>query len=810
MTTVSFVADMDLAAEIEEAARPIAPLWPLTEFVAVNPLLHLADLPFPEAAAVARRWLGGRTHLSTDELLALHRSGEIGLDDLETAAAARYPWLVSEPRLGEAEVLDVVVADLLDTERRPSPPLPRTVAERHDLDHGGSIAAHVRMLTSAACAVHASGASPAADLFGSWKAAARHDPGLLRLVGAAGRAWIRALPDRAEDAVETCLDTLDIGLDHRIDELRGHLARLPGWSGHARWRSEWASPEDPAPRMSLVDLLAVSLSLEAACRIAGRLTVGDRAPISSDPSLPRRTARILAELSLPQELGPAVEHLLERCTDQAGVWLGALERSVRRPLVAAMARPRPALEPPATQLVFCIDVRSERLRRHLEAVGAHETFGVAGFFGIPMRWRPAGSTFAEARTPAPVEPRFDATEEGDASGETTRRIREHRRHVGSSLGKGPGSSFAFAEIAGWLAGPVAAARTLWPSRRPKPSIPGAGEVTVWGSLADRAGAVEGLLRSIGLVEDFAPLVVLCGHAAQTTNNLHASGLDCGACGGAPGGANARAAAALLNDAAVRRELATSGITIPDETVFVGAVHETAGDEITLLDPVPGSHRDLADQLVADLATAGAGVAAERAAVLGADPTIVRSRGRDWAEPRPEAGLAGNAAFVIGPRSATRECDLRGRVFLHSYDQTLDPSGAILGGILAGPVAVAQWISAQYAMSTTDPEVFGAGDKQLHNPIAGVGVLSGDGGDLRVGLPLQSVRLPDHRLHDPVRLLVVIHAPRSRIDAALLEVPGVGSLVRGEWIHVVAVDEGIWWERRPEAGWVPWDLANVRH
>jgi uncharacterized protein len=189
---------------------------------------------------------------------------------------------------------------------------------------------------------------------------------------------------------------------------------------------------------------------------------------------------------------------------------------------------------------------------------------------------------------------------------------------------------------------------------------------------------------------------------------------------------------------------------------------------------------------------------------------VRDRGRDWAEVRPEWGLAGNAAFIIGPRAITAGHDLRGRSFLHSYDAALDPHGVALETIMTAPLVVAQWISSQYYFSTVEPDLFGAGDKMLHNPVGGIGVIVGQSGDLAVGLPMQSVMLGEQRAHDPLRLLAVVQAPLERIEDIIVRNPGLRQLVEGQWIHVVARsgDNDAWSFRTPSGGWEPWHLADA--
>jgi uncharacterized protein YbcC (UPF0753/DUF2309 family) len=99
-------------------------------------------------------------------------------------------------------------------------------------------------------------------------------------------------------------------------------------------------------------------------------------------------------------------------------------------------------------------------------------------------------------------------------------------------------------------------------------------------MADR---MEGLLKSIGLVKNFAPIVYVVGHGASSANNPHFSAYDCGACCGRPGSVNARVAAGMLNNKNVRAILKERGIDIPATTEFVGALHDTTRDAIRYYD-----------------------------------------------------------------------------------------------------------------------------------------------------------------------------------------------------------------------------------
>jgi uncharacterized protein YbcC (UPF0753/DUF2309 family) len=286
--------------------------------------------------------------------------------------------------------------------------------------------------------------------------------------------------------------------------------------------------------------------------------------------------------------------------------------------------------------------------------------------------------------------------------------------------------------------------------------------------------------------------VFAGHASETTNNPYGSSLDCGACAGNPGGPNARVLAAICADPDVKAALRERGLDVPDDTVFLAGEHNTTTDEIELYGDVPESHADDLERLRADLDAARESAAAKRAESMGVDPSVgvdeAERRAADWAETRPEWGLAGNAGFVVGPRELTSGLDLDGRAFLHSYDWSTDPDGEALEAILAGPMVVTQWINAQYYFSTVDNAVYGSGSKVTHNPVGNVGVYQGNGGDLMTGLPLQSLMSADDEPHhQPLRLSTVVHAPVDRVEGVLADNERVAELLDNDWLALTVVD-----------------------
>lgn len=820
-------------SEVAAAVEIAAPLWPLSSFVAVNPLGGMESMQFDEAAAVAARWLGARAHLPLADYRDDHERGLSRLADLEYAVHERLAELCAGPSV-EVEgrlvsVADVVVADLLHGPEGPM--VPRTGTQLEALGR-----ADLALLVDAVVADRVSefltghtGAPTGATTDGGfaehWRRRVIDDARLRRLLPDAVLTWLVELPSDPARTIGAVLVVDGLERSRWTDELRAHVGRLPGWIGLARWRNDWASPDEPVAHITPLDIVALRVALEGAVLVMLGVRPGHR-PLSGADTEPDEHGEILERrvTAVASVLAPrgavrdreTIRRILARYPAdlRPSLWLRAQERCFDDRLLSMLDRVDPGsrIDGPDAQMVFCIDVRSEGLRRHVEEQGPVETLGFAGFFGLPMSVRGLGWTRPEARCPVLVSPSLQVAETARPEAVADAAMTVGRRRFVAGLHEGHrgaehshGSPFAFAEAAGWVTGPIAARRTLAPGRStPPPQRTTRLELDGAVLVEQRVFAAEAILRTMGLVERFAPLVVLCGHTSRTVNNAHATALECGACGGASGEDNAMAVAGLLNAPDVRSGLVARGIEIPDATWFCAALHDTASDHVTILDAAaaPSEQYERIDRLRAVLARAGARQAADRSRRLPGDRRRVRDRGNDWAQARPEWGLAGAATMVIASRSLTAGLDLDGRAFLHEYDAANDPTGRVLETIMTAPLIVGHWISSQYYFSTVDPERLGAGDKVLHNPVGTLGVLTGDGVDLRVGLPLQSTHVAGRRHHQPLRLLAVIQADLARVEEIIGRHRILQQLIEGSWIRVAARSHPHepWAMRSPAGTW----------
>jgi hypothetical protein len=768
----------------EAAARAIPPAFPLSATVAVNPFLGQSGEDLATAAARLARVAGVTLTRPRSAVAADVAAGRITDDDLAAA-------LVACPSARKPRDLVLLKARL--TSEAPQPAALPTLAHLGEARTGADWPAVIARAFGLWAAGHFDrgqalwSPAPGQSAFAAWRAWATHDltPEIAGLTGFCSH--VAAAPDTPERAILRAADRLGLSEASAPTAFHRLLADLGGWAQHARWVL-WEAELAGGTDATVTDLLAIRL-------------VWEEAILEHMPGLSETWAETVAAHAVP--VTPSADHVLDAILQEA------TERAHQRRLEAILSGPTANTGRPSLQAAFCIDVRSEVFRRALEGQDAGiATLGFAGFFGLPLAHTPAGTDQASAHLPVLLTPALAATSQATPPVEAATRAAARAMRAWGRFRQAAVSSFAFVEAAGPLYGAklVKDALALGETARttPAPRF----EPTL--SAEAKAATGAAVLRAMSLHTGHARLVLLVGHGASTTNNPHASAYHCGACGGQTGEVSARMLASLLNDPETRAGLPAHGIDLPADTLFVAGLHDTTTDAVTLYAdaPAPDHAADLR-AAQAWLGRAGVAARAERAARLpGATAATVAARARDWAEVRPEWGLAGCAAFIAAPRAVTTATDLQGRAFLHSYNWQSDDGFGTLELILTAPVVVASWISLQYYGSLVAPAAFGGGNKLIHNVTGGIGVVEGNGGALRPGLPWQTIHDGEQARHEPLRLTVLIEAPEVAMTAILSRHPSVRALFDNGWLHLMALRDGrIAARYRPGVAWEPVQAAD---
>lgn len=632
--------------------------------------------------------------------------------------------------------------------------------------------------------------------------------------------WEKSATEVVQEILVRFLGTNDEALWERY-LLEMSLAH-PGWSGMAQELQ--AHPEGllEARKISLLEFCAVELIAEYAYI---HLDLGPEFPPLLDAGT-ESLGPLPYEPDYQLECAPAEQ--------VAQLWHQAFERTYRQSLNLQLHRHRAqqtesvaVTGAPEFQVFFCLDDREGSMRRHLEEQDAGiETFGFAGFFGVDCAFQGVDDAFPSKHCPAPVHPKHLVREHRVDSKRDSHSFRFREVHSHSqSLVRG----FVVSQTLGLWAAVKLALSIFRPVLNPLASsslqkVDTTSKLSVhreqneqeegfFSGYTDEemAERVGNLLRASGLsAGSVAPLIVFVGHGASSINNPYFSAYDCGACSGRSGGPNARAIALMGNRPEVRSLLARRGLAIPQDTWFVGALHDTTRDEMQFYDveAVPAGRREQLERLIAHFDSALALNAQERCKrFAGVVPSIdprdailaVRRRSVSIFEPRPELNHAGNAACIVGRRVLTSGLFLDRRVFLQSYAPSHDPDGEILAALLAAVIPVCGGINLEYYFSRLDPQVYGAGSKLPHNIQSLIGVINGTEGDLLTGLPTQMTEV-----HDPVRMLFVVEQKPEICEKAVRAHPAVLEWVDHGWVQLLC------WEPSQDRWyhWVEHRLASI--
>jgi len=745
---------------ILEASKVIGKTWPLYSFVASNPLAGYEKASFQQAVCTAGKHLNAEVFPEAKIYRQAYQNGDIDnkilLELLKENGLSKSPeyylsYLESNEStegLNRNHLLDCNVAKWLAS----------------FMDEG-----------------LAEWDMPFKDrgFYAAWRQLVIYDP-------EAGFKSLDEIPESSEKAIEEIL--IPFKETEYVDILSYQLASLPGWTGYINHRNDTNSDWQQTYPITLTDYLAV---------------------------------RLLTAKQLKLEILPEVVNTnkSDKVFKVQYAWLQAWEQTWQNQLVQTFDQKSNVQvsivddKLPEAQMVFCIDTRSELIRRHIEEKGNYETFGYAGFFGIAMDYEDSKDGIIRKSCPPIVSSAYKVSEIAQPNKEKEVLAFERKNdrynfglYFLKRLKNMLPSAFGYVEGSGLFYGVSIVARTLMPGKMYQFSRPNTSKTesicqpemvkTVGQSLTqneilleEKVNIVKSAFELLGW-NQFAPLVLFVGHGSHSANNAFGSSLDCGACAASPGRHNARMLAKLANLQEVREELNEKyGIKIPDKTVFIGAEHNTTTDSIVLFDSeVSESHKQLVQDLKVNLNRAQQTATQDRLVVKKDSVATAQIKANHWAETRPEWGLAKNAGFIVGPRSLTKNTNLDSRCFLHSYDWNLDKSGKALEGIMQGPMVVTQWINNHYYFSTVDNKTFGGGSKITHNITGKFGVVQGNGGDLKMGLPLQSLFNSDNDMyHQPLRLTVMIQAPVNRVSEILLRNENLKTLLDNEWIYLMVMD-----------------------
>ncbi|MCQ6277186.1 DUF2309 family protein [Bacillus sp. V3B] len=852
--------ESDINVLIESASRVIAPLWPISTFAARNPWMGLEKQSFEQVAGWLKNTRDIDIYPSASMILSAKSKGEIdeafvkmGLQRWLDSHSFNVPRDVAEQFCHAALKLDPLPSNLLSSHK-----LEKLVEEFSGLNTDSienssmqPISSHIENQDGERlvnildhhvikwCKLYLDDSQAGWTMpnreegfYSAWQRLIQYDPALSKNQRKSFKDW----PKEAHTAIKKALSALEIPGSEVQTYLEGHLLSLPGWAGMILWRSQQSSHE----RSLLTEYLAVRISMEWAL-IKPYLPLTNQRSEKKVSITPLLASWIhWGDLSIEEwsNMPPAKQNeylSFAYSFDEKlcrKLWLEAWEQTHTDRLsqkILSKQRETNGKKYALAQLAFCIDVRSEPFRRQLEKEGPFETIGIAGFFGLPIATSELGSKHSHASLPVILKPQHKIKEFVDE--DVLEKYQQRKQAVNSlsntfkTMKQNVLASLLLPELSGpWLSLQMVA-RSFVPRRADrfmrnlhetwlrKPNTKlllnhvhnTEAEIPVGFSEEEKVNYARQALKMMGLTENFASLVVICGHGSQSTNNPYAAALDCGACGGAAGGFNARVLAALCNLPEVREELSSEGIEIPEDTVFVAAEHKTTVDELhwIYVPELSEAAQDAFDRIEAIMPKVSQNANAERLAQLPnfqsklINPKAEAHRfAEDWSEIRPEWGLARNAAFIIGQRELTQDCDLEGRAFLHNYDWKQDESGDLLANIIAGPGTVTQWINLQYYASTVAPHYYGSGNKATQTVTAGLGVMQGNASDLLAGLPWQSVMQSDHEAyHSPLRLLIVIQAPSEFVERLLKNDSAFREKVQNGWVRLASVD--------PEGRWENW-------
>jgi len=317
----------------------------------------------------------------------------------------------------------------------------------------------------------------------------------------------------AQSFVEETLD--ELGVEDEEAHLLTHLLKLHGWAGFIKYRSEdpeYASQEEYPS--ALIDYMAVRLYFEKKSVLKSRISNFREFEAYANENLSEVILQILkhqnklfgAEIDALEDgeneckvLSEHIEKELEldvlqiqhsnevlksdrELTEFANIiktlraeegyiWLKSLEDSYISIYVDEITEVAPEKEETAlASATFCLDVRSEVIRRFIEKSGPYKTYGAGGFLGLPINFVEFDKAHELFLAPAIVKPNnvvFEIPSESHSEYSSKKGMNKTTKKVLSDLKNNPYTPYIMVEAIGWIFGINLFGKTFLPQRTNK-------------------------------------------------------------------------------------------------------------------------------------------------------------------------------------------------------------------------------------------------------------------------------------------------------------------------------------------------------
>ncbi len=314
----------------------------------------------------------------------------------------------------------------------------------------------------------------------------------------------------AESFVEEALNRLKVPDSQAY--LLTHLLKLHGWAGFIKYRSEdpdyYAQQQYPS---TLIDYMAIRLYYELEAVSTRRISDFERFETYAAAKPSHAIMQILKQKN--KLMGPALDALeagektetilcnyienainldalqiqhsndvlqsdlplieladiLGKLKEEEGyLWLKSLEDSYILSFADEFAQASDTETVTAdASATFCLDVRSEVIRRHIEHRGHYTTYGAGGFLGLPVAFVEFDKAHELFLAPAIVKPHnvvFEIPVESSDEYRSKKKVTKTTKKVLSDLKNNPYTPFITVEAIGWLFGINLFGKTFLPQK----------------------------------------------------------------------------------------------------------------------------------------------------------------------------------------------------------------------------------------------------------------------------------------------------------------------------------------------------------